>query len=347
MQRCSFVVICLFALAGCSRSPGGTCSKTSDCQSGWVCAKSTCEQLCAGDSECPSQLACIDSMCTTGTRKAPQIDSVVGNSLDGPTHVTDGLLVTGANLGDATFTLSGAESHTLTARTQTASQVELVLWPEVTSGTWTLTAVNLAGSAAATIELLLPELTGDTLLTRLNTATSGTIKLELIPPHTHPGLPVGDQFLPVSIFEFQPDDSTLVPWKNNGNYLQPVSGAADMCAPLRIPHGSHITGGSCQMGNSFTTASTPGDDALVVRIRTRRMSDMPLCSGAEAKALNDGTCNNDCTVPLGTPLCDTTADYDYSDGTFYESMLCLSKVGELPTSGLYRFYGCTITYSVP
>jgi hypothetical protein len=108
-----------------------------------------------------------------------------------PTQITDGFVVTGARLADAEFELAGdgwAVPLTAKSRSDTAAEV---VWSQATiaalpagtnKGSYELVATNHAGSALTGVSLLLPDYSGDDLVSRINTEATTAFVSTVMPP---------------------------------------------------------------------------------------------------------------------------------------------------------------------
>jgi hypothetical protein len=113
---------------------------------------------------------------------APQITAVAGNAPNDATRIADGLVVSGSLLGHATFALSNdAGTVPLTVRSQSDQSAEVVLPADVRQGLHALAATNDSGTAQANVTLQLPDLSGDTLVDRINTTATTKLAVAAMP----------------------------------------------------------------------------------------------------------------------------------------------------------------------
>lgn len=203
----SMLVLAL-ATSACNSDDGSTCETSSDCPSGNVCFAERCELLCSASEPCPAGFVCdLDVLGDTGAgvciddeRAMPRIRGVEGNgstacqSITSASCIGDGFIARGAFPQNTSFELIGpGEATTITqyplevvSRDPGGSVVELAADltgnPAVTPGRYTLVARNQAGSDDADIQLLQgepgPNLTGDELIERINTASTELIASE-------------------------------------------------------------------------------------------------------------------------------------------------------------------------
>ncbi len=182
----------LLSLAACSGGgkSTGVCRETADCISGEICLDGKCVVVCTapGQADCPPGQLCTGGVCKEPQPGAlPRITDVFGNEPGDPTRVRNGLWVSGVTLANATFELTqGNTAWPLTPLSQTDLLVELLLPVDVRSGAYALVAANRSGSDQIPITLTLPELDGDTLLSRINTA-AGTLLFARLPAGTSAG----------------------------------------------------------------------------------------------------------------------------------------------------------------
>ncbi|MCK5689097.1 hypothetical protein KAI87_07500, partial [Myxococcota bacterium] len=184
----SFIIILVTSLSmACSSSTSGSnssCSDNSQCDPGFVCDDSGCVQLCTTQSDCPEGMLCTSDVCRVPANGIlPDIQGVTGNAADDNAQIIDGLIVDGTNLSESIFELRDENgAATLTIRSMSNEQVELVFPEDVRSGHYTLVATNQSGSDDQNIQLTLPEITGTQLIDKLNdTATTGTISAAHLP----------------------------------------------------------------------------------------------------------------------------------------------------------------------
>lgn len=157
------------------RGSGG-CETNSDCDAGYVCSAGECEEVCRTQRDCPPNMLCVNELCTAPAGDAlPEIQSIAGNdasNVDG-TQILDGMLISGANLAEAVFELQAeAGDVALTVRSQAFDSAELVFPADVLAGEYVLVATNAAGSDQETVELTLPDMSGDLIVTRINDAAT-------------------------------------------------------------------------------------------------------------------------------------------------------------------------------
>ena len=165
---------------------GGGCYGNDDCDAGQVCVDRGCVSLCRSDHDCESGDVCHQGMCSPEPRHdPPEIHVVYGNQASDPTRVENGLIVEGALLDGAAFYLDEISLETrLTVASLTDEEVELLLPVDVHSGPHVLFAANQVGADQASVTLTLPELTGNILLGRINTAATGTFVIDRLPVGT-------------------------------------------------------------------------------------------------------------------------------------------------------------------
>jgi hypothetical protein len=160
----SLVLIFVAACSSKSTSGDGTCKNNSDCNAGEICAATTCVRLCRNDADCGAGSVCSEQTCQPGERQTPVIFDIAGDgssSCAAATNnacITAGLTVVGKNLLGASFSLEPSAGGAVTALvprgalTDETAALDLPL--TVTTGTYTLTATNAAGSADQAVELL-------------------------------------------------------------------------------------------------------------------------------------------------------------------------------------------------
>src|SRR5690242_14873087 len=109
-------VVGVVLIAACSSATDGSCTAADDCGAGETCRAGSCLRLCNSTSDCERGAGCDEGVCvaTGGSNTLPpSITSVDGSgSADAqaehaPHHLTSKLVVRGARLLEATFTLSG------------------------------------------------------------------------------------------------------------------------------------------------------------------------------------------------------------------------------------------------
>mgnify|MGYP006271651491 CR=1 FL=1 len=173
----------LLSQTGCNSSQSGQgCGTSAACAPGHVCVEGQCAQVCSVQSDCANNKLCLDGLCTapTGGEK-PQIGEISGNDPAKPGKIKDGIVVTGGLLADASFELaepSSKQAFALSVRKSGDKQIELVLPTDIESGSYELVATNAAGSASATVQLTLPEVSGEQIITKIN-ETDPPQKVEL------------------------------------------------------------------------------------------------------------------------------------------------------------------------
>lgn len=141
----------------------GGCTGNGDCSGGLVCASGCCS-LCTSSAQCATDFACSSAGRCELTLLPPVITYIDGSgSVDQESshsvhHLRDRLVVLGENLARASFELvsaAGGVPLRLEACAPVADdRAELMLPGDVATGSYTLTAVNQAGSCAATVSLL-------------------------------------------------------------------------------------------------------------------------------------------------------------------------------------------------
>lgn len=192
----ALVVLGLAGCFGAKPRPGG-CQTNADCGLGGACFQEECTKPCSSHAECADGLSCLSGVCqdtgpggnggtgnTGGTGNVggtggevlvpPQLTAVSGNDPEDAFAVHNGLLLEGQNLATATFDMRiGAGTPlVLSVPLQSDTLAELLLPPDVASGTYTLTATNAAGSDTATVTLELPLMDGDTTIALMNSGTT-------------------------------------------------------------------------------------------------------------------------------------------------------------------------------
>ncbi len=197
VSRFFVVVLALGGFAACGGGNGTKatqCKSSNECPTGEVCNQNSCTKTCDASTVCPGGYTCQAGLCTTGATGAPEIDSVAGLSTtvcggNGPC-IGSGFAVSGKHLSATAFTLTGPGSattqYTMTRADGGTSDTSATLTPvlqtrqsDLEPGSYTLTAVNAAGDTSAGLSLLQgepgPDLTGDQLIDRINTASAGQI----------------------------------------------------------------------------------------------------------------------------------------------------------------------------
>jgi len=136
------------------------CNQTSDCAAGMVCEGNICQLVCIEDDSCLEDFLCEEGKCQPDA--SPRLGAVWGNGSDscpgaaGARCFADGLVVDGHNLADAQLELQGARTWML-ARTpgvHTHQRVTVMLPTDLVEGSYTLTALNQAGSDQQTLTIL-------------------------------------------------------------------------------------------------------------------------------------------------------------------------------------------------
>ncbi len=137
------------------------CGGARDCSAGFLCIDKDCRAACVDYHDCGGGESCPSGTCVGGA--VPSLTQVSGNGAEACPQATlgrcmaDGMIATGTNLHGATFTLEGDSSFQL-ARLDAASdsdtQVALALPAGLTEGSYTLRAVNAAGSALQQVSVL-------------------------------------------------------------------------------------------------------------------------------------------------------------------------------------------------
>jgi hypothetical protein len=145
--------------------------------------------MCSLQVECGSGMYCSqDGLCVVEEAggDGPVILSVSGNDPSDPTHVLDGLVITGERLANAALEVRGDEAQFgLSIRSATDQRIEASFPPNILNGLYSLVAVNGAGEDQAPVELTLPWLTGDQLVARINESEPSTrFELSLLPVGT-------------------------------------------------------------------------------------------------------------------------------------------------------------------
>src|SRR5262245_14324485 len=114
MTRTLTLIALITATAGCKDEELG-CASNAACPPAHVCQSHKCEKLCSQDNDCSVGTYCDGTICVSGGRSAPEIESVTGNSPDtctppaaasGPCLGT-GFVVIGSNLAGSSFRLEG------------------------------------------------------------------------------------------------------------------------------------------------------------------------------------------------------------------------------------------------
>ncbi len=189
MRASRLLLLVAVVLGACSSDePGGSgsssgCADAMDCDGGQACRDRVCVTLCSSRSECqPGEDCTASGICATPLNgPLPVIDGVSGNDATSSGKVYDGLVIVGSSLASAEFTLVAATgTATLVARRQTDLEAEVILPIDVRSGAYELVVTNASGSDTQPITLELPELTGDTILARLN-AAAGEVSINRLP----------------------------------------------------------------------------------------------------------------------------------------------------------------------
>ncbi|MBI3178993.1 MAG: hypothetical protein HYZ27_04990, partial [Deltaproteobacteria bacterium] len=152
------------AALACNKQELSGCSVNADCPSGNICEKGTCYELCDDDLDCVVGFICNGDFCERGEREPPTIERVTGNGTancpqarDGLCFA-DGLIVYGTNLTGSQFSLNSLTgglsfSLALGARRE-ATRMDLFLPPDLVEDDYLLVAMNSAGEAQATTNIL-------------------------------------------------------------------------------------------------------------------------------------------------------------------------------------------------
>jgi hypothetical protein len=188
-----FFLLALLLASSCKTElKKGHCRYNNDCDAGEVCVSERCHRLCLVQGDCAEALVCFDHLCIEPRPGlAPEITAVAGNAPGDPSRAADGFLVTGVLLADAAFELRGdGWAAPLETRRRSEQQVE-VFWPAESRGAlpagahdakYQLIATNGSGSDAAEVSLLLPDYTGDELVSRINSQATAPLALAVMPP---------------------------------------------------------------------------------------------------------------------------------------------------------------------
>jgi hypothetical protein len=170
-----------FQLGGCfacDPPDGYECTQNSDCAGGDVCIEAECYKMCSLQVECGQGMYCSqDGLCEVeeASDDGPVIASVSGNDPSDATRVADGVVVTGERLANAALEVRGEKgSFGLSIRSASDQRVEAAFPPNILDGRYTLVAVNGAGEDQTYVELTLPWLTSEELITRINASESDT-----------------------------------------------------------------------------------------------------------------------------------------------------------------------------
>jgi hypothetical protein len=198
VSRILVVVLALGSFAACGGGNGTQatqCKATSECPTGEVCNQNSCTKTCDTTTLCPGGYTCQSGLCTTGSTGSPVINSVAGMSsqtcgANGPC-IGGGFVVTGQHLSATAFTLTGPGDngfkYAMTRSDGGTSDSSATVIPtlqarqsDLQPGTYTLTAVNASGNSSAGLSLLQgepgPDLSGNDLISRINSATTGKIQ---------------------------------------------------------------------------------------------------------------------------------------------------------------------------
>lgn len=159
------------------------CNEQGACDPGFSCIKHHCVRLCQLQSECDANQVCSpDHYCVERKGNVlPQIHDIQGNDPLKANKIADGIVLKGKDLEPAIFELQQNNSAwPLNPRVQADDVAELVFPPQIRTGLYQVLATNLSGSSSAPIQLELPEVTPDQVLSKLN-QSSGSIDPARIP----------------------------------------------------------------------------------------------------------------------------------------------------------------------
>lgn len=187
--------VLVLAVSGCfATAPDkkAECQSDANCRSGYACIDNACASPCATQSDCSSSQVCFTGYCVArAAGSVPSIDSVAGNADGRPVQVKDGFLVAGHGFSTAAFELDGdGWAAPLSVKSQSDTKAEVV-WSQATlsalpahahQGAYQLVATNRSGSALASVSLLLPEYSGDDLVSRINTDATSPLSAAVMPP---------------------------------------------------------------------------------------------------------------------------------------------------------------------
>lgn len=184
-----YAVVVVGLTACSSEEPAAVegCRSNTDCESGFICQQTECRKLCVRNAQCTGDQVCgPDGLCTiVPGGKKPVVENVSGNNADDAQKIADGLVIVGEGLGDVTVSLAAESEYELAIRSQAQNRVEAVLPTEIVSGQYALAVANQVGTDEEQVTLTLPELDGETLITRINGEATTKLDPALLPEHDH------------------------------------------------------------------------------------------------------------------------------------------------------------------
>ncbi len=358
--------LCLAAgvLTACAQgSDAPDCGK--QCSAGTTCHTGACRKLCDEPADCAARQTCSsDGVCLAAQ---VVVTTVKGNAPGDVSRVLDGLSVTGAGLAEASFALTTDTASTdLVVLSQSDGAAEILLPSGVRSGSYLLVASAGGESATAALSLQLPALTGDTLLSRLEEASTELVT-SVLPTgslaagdHQHEGFaPTAHEHdyaalahLHDEVYELTTDSPPSVAagaldfrgdaaWRlGDGFAYLATAGPSLAHAAVSLPQGTHVTGLTCYASDLSVDFAL----GLVVKLRRQAWLGDPPQKDDLAQLLAFSTQDDD----GGPSPVETGAGTVTEAGAEPVDRLTYTYVLEARLTGAdgdaLRFHGCRVTY---